>query len=127
MLKNSLFTLLVLLSFTTPAMSITPALPSVGNPHILVLAGSCAACHGTNGLSLGGTPVLAGLDKGYFVKRMLEYQKQTESTEVMPQQARALTSEELILLGEYFSMQPRSFTRFQSHSLKSHSQTRFGE
>lgn len=125
--KNLLFALLVLLSFTTSAMSATPIHPSVGNPHILVLAGSCAACHGTNGLSLGGTPVLAGLDKGYFVKRMLEYQKQTESTEVMPQQARALTSEEIIQLGDYFSIQPRSFPRFQNHSLKSHSQTRSGE
>ena len=94
-------------------------------PHTLTLAGSCAACHGTNGLSQGGTPVLAGLDADYFVRRMHAYQQQTDSTDVMPQQARGLTADEIVQLAKYFAVQPRSSPDFSPQSqLKSLRQTR---
>lgn len=86
--------------------------------HIRTLAASCAACHGTNGVSQGGTPSLAGLNESYFVKRMLEYRAEEESTAVMPQHARGLTPFEITELAKYFSDQPRACPYFQKHSLK---------
>ncbi|NMM26224.1 MAG: c-type cytochrome [Glaciimonas sp.] len=106
------FTLFALFAF------IAPAYAAEDDSHIRTLAASCAACHGTNGVSQGGTPVLAGLDEAYFVKRMLEYQTQTKSTEAMAQNAKGLTSEEIAQLGKYFADQQRSFRFFQKHSLK---------
>lgn len=39
-----------------------------------MLAGTCAACHGTGGNSTGpATPSIAGMSKGYFVAAMLAY------------------------------------------------------
>lgn len=40
------------------------------NKHARILAAPCAACHGTNGKSVGGTPVLAGADRAHFILQM---------------------------------------------------------
>ena len=115
----------VLFSCWMLCIGITPARAATELPHTLTLAGSCAACHGTNGLSQGGTPVLAGLDADYFVRRMHEYQQQTDSTDVMPQQARGLTTDEIVQLGTYFAAQPRSSPGVPPQTrLKSLGQTR---
>ncbi|MFZ9643374.1 MAG: c-type cytochrome, partial [Candidatus Methylopumilus sp.] len=39
----------------------------LNDAHIQTLAASCAACHGSQGNSVGGTSVLAGLDASHFV------------------------------------------------------------
>lgn len=108
----SKLTLIALFAF------ITSAYAADDDAHIRTLAGSCAACHGTNGISQGGTPVLAGLDETYFVKRMLEYRTQTQTTEVMAQHAKGLTAEEIAQLAKYFADMPRTCPYFPKHSLK---------
>lgn len=75
--------------------------------HIRVLAASCAACHGTQGNSVGITPTLAGLDKGYFVTQMLAFKRGERSSTVMHHHAKGLTEDEIHLLGAYFAEQPR--------------------
>jgi len=76
--------------------------------HIKTLAASCAACHGTNGNSVGGTPVLAGLDKSHFIKQMQSFRDGGRESTVMHHHAKGLTPEEIDLLADYFSLQPRS-------------------
>lgn len=76
--------------------------------HIRTLAGSCAACHGTNGNSVGGTPVLAGLDRNLFVSQMLAFRSGERASTVMHRHAKGLTEAEIALLAEYFAAQPRS-------------------
>lgn len=76
--------------------------------HIKVLAASCAACHGTNGNSVGGTPVLAGLDKSYFLKQMQSFRDGSRESTVMHHHAKGLTAEEIELLADYFSKEPRT-------------------
>jgi len=93
---------------TTPAGTAAgtktfPPAPS----HIQVLAGSCAACHGTNGNSLSGTPVLAGLDHDYFVLQMQAFRSGERSATVMQRHAKGLTLEETEQLATYFSQQKR--------------------
>jgi len=76
--------------------------------HIKVLAASCAACHGTNGNSVGGTPVLSGLDKSHFIRQMQSFRDGSRDSTVMHHHAKGLTTEEIERLADYFSVEPRS-------------------
>lgn len=80
--------------------------------HTQVLAASCAACHGTNGNSVGGTPVLAGLDSSYFILQMQAFRNGSRSSTVMHHHAKGLTEEETTLLAEYFAKQKRVTSSF---------------
>jgi sulfide dehydrogenase cytochrome subunit len=95
--------LLVLLPLQVHAAELTP----VQQTHIQVLASSCAACHGTGGNSVGGTPVLATLDKNYFSRQMLAFRNGERTSTVMHHHAKGLTLEEIDQLAAYFSSQPR--------------------
>ncbi len=77
------------------------------SPHIQVLSASCAACHGTNGNSVGGTPVLAGLDRAHFIAQMMAFRTGERSSTVMHRHAKGLTQEEISDLADFFAMQPR--------------------
>lgn len=77
------------------------------SPHTRTLAASCAACHGTNGNSVDGTPVLAGLDATYFVMQMRAFQTNERASTVMHHLSRGLTPAEIAQLGMFFANQPR--------------------
>lgn len=78
------------------------------NVHIRTLAASCAACHGTNGNSVGGTPVLAGLDRRHFIGQMLAFRSGERASTVMHRHAKGLSPEEIEQLGAYFAAQKRT-------------------
>lgn len=75
--------------------------------HVRTLAASCAACHGPGGNSVGGTPVLAGLDRAHFVAQMQAFRQGSRPATVMHRHARGLSEEEIGLLADYFAAQPR--------------------
>lgn len=75
--------------------------------HIRTLAASCAACHGTNGNSTGGTPVLAGLERNHFVLQMQAFRSGTRASTVMQHHAKGLLEAEIEQLADYFAAQPR--------------------
>jgi len=77
------------------------------NSAIHTLAASCAACHGPNGNSLGGTPTLAALNQDYFVQRMQGFKDGSVSATVMHHHAKGLTTAEISALATYFAQQPR--------------------
>lgn len=77
-------------------------------PHIQTLAASCAACHGVQGNSLGGTPVLAGLNKHYFVNQMIAFRKNERDSTVMHRHAKGLNLDEINQLAVYFFEQKRT-------------------
>ena len=81
------------------------------SPHVQVLSASCAACHGTNGNSVGGTPVLAGLDRAHFITQMMAFRTGERSSTVMHRHAKGLTQEEISDLADFFAMQPREAMR----------------
>lgn len=81
--------------------------PVINNPHIQTLAASCAACHGSQGNSVGGTSVLAGLDASHFVLQMMAFRNGSRSSTVMHRHAKGLTVEEINDLAVYFSQQKR--------------------
>ena len=75
--------------------------------HIRVLAASCAACHGMDGNSVGGTPVLAGLDRTHFILQMQEFGSGKRSSTVMLHHAKGLTADETEQLADFFRAQQR--------------------
>ena len=75
--------------------------------HLRVLAASCAACHGAGGNSVGGTPVLAGLDRGHFMLQMSAFRDGSRASTVMHHHAKGLTLQEIEQLADYFAAQPR--------------------
>ena len=84
-----------------------PADSATQRQHIRVLAASCAACHGTNGNSVGGTPVLAGLHPEHFSSQMQAFKSGQRASTVMHRHAKGLTDSEIVQLAEYFYEQPR--------------------
>lgn len=92
-----------------------PLLAVAGPDHITTLAASCAACHGTNGNSVGGTPVLAGLDDSHFRKQMQDFKSGARPSTVMQRHAKGLTDAEIDGLALFFSQQPRRPASLPTH------------
>lgn len=72
-----------------------------------VAAASCAACHGTQGISLGAFSTLAGVDKAQLLQKLQGYKKGELPATVMHQHAKGYTDAELERLAEFFSRQKR--------------------
>ena len=89
----------ILLSFTSGC-----ATRAVSN-HSRNMAASCAACHGTNGNSVGGAPVLAGMDKTHFVTQMKNLKSGARPATVMHQHAKGYSDEEIEMLASFYSAQ----------------------
>jgi len=92
---------------TSSGVSTQPSPDTEYSYHIRTLAASCAACHGTNGNSVSGTSVLAGLDRNHFILQMLAFRSGERQATVMHRHAKGLTSDEIAELASYFSMQKR--------------------
>ena len=69
-------------------------------------AATCTGCHGTNGYSEGGMPLLAGLDKAYIVNAMKEFKAGTRPATVMHQHAKGYSDEQIERIAEFFAAQP---------------------
>jgi sulfide dehydrogenase cytochrome subunit len=67
------------------------------------LAATCANCHGTNGVSVGGIASLAGKPKEEIVRKMQEYKRGSQPATVMTQLARGYTDEQIDILAAWFA------------------------
>lgn len=70
-----------------------------------LLASSCAACHGTNGHSVGGIPSLAGSSESHIIEQMREFSTGERKSTVMFHHVSGYTQEEIELMAAYFSKQ----------------------
>lgn len=86
-------------------LSLMTACATPVNKHARNMAASCAACHGTNGNSVGGVPALAGLDKAYFITQMQDMKSGKRPTTVMIKHAKGYNDEEIAQLAAYFAAQ----------------------
>ena len=69
------------------------------------LAAACANCHGTNGVSEGGVPSLAGEPRAQIVRLMQEFRAGKRPATVMHQLAKGYTDEQIDALAAYLSAQ----------------------
>ena len=70
------------------------------------LAAGCANCHGTNGVSVGVVPSLAGARKSDLAAKMLDYKNGKRTGTIMPQLAKGYTNEQIELVSAWFADQP---------------------
>lgn len=70
-------------------------------------AASCAACHGTNGVSNSAIPSIAGQDKTVLLQKLLAYKKGELPATVMDQHAKGYTDAQLERLAAHFAAQKR--------------------
>jgi cytochrome subunit of sulfide dehydrogenase len=66
-------------------------------------AASCAACHGTNGVSAGSRPSLAGQPRERLVAVLREYKAGTRAGTVMPQLAKGYTDAQIDAIAAWFA------------------------
>jgi cytochrome subunit of sulfide dehydrogenase len=69
------------------------------------LAATCANCHGTNGVSQGGTDSLAGARREDTIRKLMEYKAGTRPGTIMPQLAKGYTDAQIELLAAWFAAQ----------------------
>ena len=69
------------------------------------LAATCANCHGTNGVSQGGSESLAGMSKDNIVRKMQEFKSGTKPASIMHQLAKGYSDEQITLIAGWFAAQ----------------------
>jgi cytochrome c553 len=71
--------------------------------HTRTLASTCMTCHGPGGKSQGAVPSLAGVEKGYFVKQMMDFKSGARAGTIMKRHANGYTDSEIDAMGAYFA------------------------
>jgi len=71
------------------------------------LAATCANCHGTNGHALGDAKTLAGEPKEKLLGKLDEFISGDKPSTIMQQIGKGYSREQLELIAEYFSAQPK--------------------
>jgi cytochrome c553 len=69
------------------------------------LAATCTGCHGTNGVSAGGIPTLAGVEAARIAGLMREFRDGTRSATVMHQHTKGYTDEQIDAVAAWFAAQ----------------------
>jgi cytochrome subunit of sulfide dehydrogenase len=83
-----------------------PAMAQGADPNLARnIAASCANCHGTNGVSQGGIPSLAGQAKADLARKMQDYKAGRTQGTIMPQLAKGYTDEQIELMAGWFAAQ----------------------
>jgi sulfide dehydrogenase cytochrome subunit len=68
------------------------------------LAATCTACHGTDGISVGGVPPsLAGQNKDYLLQQLKDFKAGKRPATIMHQHAKGYTDEQLERIAAYFA------------------------
>ena len=70
------------------------------------LAATCANCHGSNGVSRGEVPSLAGVPAETTIAKMAAFKSGALSATIMQQIAKGYSDEQIRLLAGYFAAQP---------------------
>jgi cytochrome c553 len=71
------------------------------------LAATCANCHGTNGVSQGVVPSLAGAAKADTAQKMQEFKTNKRTGTIMPQLAKGYSDAQIDLIAGWFAAQKK--------------------
>lgn len=87
-------------------MSASVATAQAPDPNLARnVAAGCANCHGTNGVSQGVVPALAGQAKVDLARKMQDFKAGRMPGTVMPQLAKGYSDEQIDLAAGYFAAQ----------------------
>jgi len=67
------------------------------------IAATCTGCHGTDGVSAGGIPTLAGVDKDRLAGLMREFRDGNRPATVMHQHAKGYSDEQIDAVAAWFA------------------------
>jgi cytochrome subunit of sulfide dehydrogenase len=84
-------------------------LPAAAQPQdssLRALAATCANCHGTNGVSRGEVPSLAGAAAETTIAKMAAFKSGAMSATIMHQIAKGYSDEQIRQLAGFFAAQP---------------------
>ncbi len=88
------------------AAAAAPAAGQGASPNVArSLAATCANCHGTNGVSVGGFESLAGKPKDDLVRAMRDFKAGTRPATVMTQLAKGYSDEQIVEIAGWFAAQ----------------------
>ena len=105
MLRTTLFAGLALI-FSNAAFAEKKKPELLMGASTIMLANTCAGCHGGKGVSNGPSiPTLAGLSPAYFTETMEGYKTGEIPSTIMGRLAKGYTTEEIAQMGEYFAKQ----------------------
>ncbi|HJV74107.1 MAG TPA: c-type cytochrome [Noviherbaspirillum sp.] len=107
MKPSTSITPLRLLAAITALIAVSPSLAQEKLTPGSLLGASCAACHNTQGRSVEGTPVLAGIPREQFVASLKDFQSGARRATVMHRHSKGYNEQEIELLADYFSAQKR--------------------
>lgn len=91
-----------LLPIMTAALLATNAFAQTKSVEQLI-GGSCARCHGEDGNASGQYPSLAGQQKAYLAKQLMDYKSGARKSTQMAPMVGVLTEENIQLIAEYFA------------------------
>ena len=87
-------------------LAVTPLLATAQQPAPQAardMAASCAICHGTNGVSPGGMPQLAGQSAETLARHMREFRDGKRPATIMHQITKGYSPEQLEAISQYFA------------------------
>lgn len=88
------------------ALATGPAAAQSADPNLARnISAGCTSCHGTNGVSKGGMPSLAGQAKADLVRKMQDFKAGRTPATIMPQLAKGYTDEQIDLMAGWFAAQ----------------------
>ena len=103
---NIIFVVILSLILVPSVLSSAHADTGGSLPSSLMLANTCAGCHGVNGSSVGpSSPTIAGMSRDYFVETMEAYQSGERPSTIMTRIAKGYSKKEIELMADYFSKQ----------------------
>ncbi|MDZ7753904.1 MAG: c-type cytochrome [Gammaproteobacteria bacterium] len=92
-------------SLTAAAMLLATAPAIAGGVDAAMVSNTCAGCHGTNGVSEGEAPTIAGLPKEYLVSAMKTYRDDSRYSTIMGRIAKGYSDAEIDAMATFFAEQ----------------------
>lgn len=89
--------------FATASGSVAAQDAAATERQVRAWAASCAACHNTDGRSVGGFPALAGRAADDTYRTLIEFKAGKRPATVMHHHTRGYTDEELRRLADWFA------------------------
>ena len=99
----------VLLAGLAAFSGVTALAQSKDELYVAGAAATCAACHGTQGKAVNGSPVvsLAGLSKDDIVAQMAAFKAGTRPATVMHQLSKGYSDAQIAMIATYFAAQKK--------------------